>query len=237
MPLGTQVGLDILGRILRNDVSAGTFWEELGSGVLNSVVAGDLNVSLHNADPVAGTQDTAEITWAGTQPYARQPVTREALSWNETSGRFVINVDVDFGANLSADPTQATHFSLGTRLTGPGFVVLTGPMSFEISRPFTVDNSLSGSKIIVPGHSFFVNAQVQFREDIGGAGLPSGINSSGFWFVVTADSDGIGIASTQGGSALPLGDGSGRCARSDVFDISPGGTVLIPAGSLTAMIG
>ncbi len=237
MAIGSATALALMGFLLRNDDTAGTFWSELGSGVLPSVIAGDLFFALHVADPVFGSQDTDELAWLGTNPYARQPISREMLSWNEDAGTFVLNADIDFGIKDDAGTLQASNFSIGTRLTGPGFIVLTGPMSFETSRPFVVDNSLDGNRLIIPGHQFFVGAQIQFREDIGGSGLPSGINSSGFWFVVSVNPDGIQISATAGGAALPLGNGSGRCALSDVFVIIEGNNVLIPSGSLTVAIG
>lgn len=96
------------------------------TGVRGSTVAGSLYVSLHTADPgEAGDQTTSEVAYGS---YARQAVARAsgAGGWN-VSGNAANNVDaITFPLGTSGSVVNATHFGVGTSVSGAGKLLYKG---------------------------------------------------------------------------------------------------------------
>ena len=90
----------------------------------------NLFVALHTADPgEAGVQTTSEVAYTG---YARVPVARSVAGWVVTGGQVVPAADISFPA-ASGGTASATHFSVGTALSGAGKVLYKGPATPTIS--------------------------------------------------------------------------------------------------------
>ena len=104
-----------------------TDWANIGDagGLQNSAAAGSFYIALHSADPgEAGDQTTSEISYTG---YAREAVSRGA--------GFTVTVDtvsnaaiVQFG-ECTAGSAIASHFSVGTGLSGAGSIIYRGALS------------------------------------------------------------------------------------------------------------
>ena len=103
-------------------------WELVGdaSGLQPSATAGSFYVALHSSDPgEAGDQTTNEVSYTG---YARVAVARSAAGWS-VSGATVSNVGtVQFG-ECTAGTATASHFSVGTALSGAGSIIYSGSRS------------------------------------------------------------------------------------------------------------
>lgn len=103
-------------------------WELVGdaSGLQPSATAGSFYVALHTADPgEAGDQTTNEVSYTG---YGRIGVPRTAIYWS-VSGATVSNISaVQFG-ECTAGSATATHFSVGTALSGTGSIIYSGSLS------------------------------------------------------------------------------------------------------------
>lgn len=100
------------------------------NGLLGSVGDGDLYVSLHTSDPgEAGDQETNEATYGD---YARVAVTRAGGGWTVTADSVSPAVDIDFPEATSGVET-ATHFAVGTDISGAGKILYSGAISPEIS--------------------------------------------------------------------------------------------------------
>lgn len=103
-------------------------WELIGdaSGLQPSAVAGSFYVALHTADPgEAGDQTTNEVAYTG---YARVAIARTAGGFSVASAT-VSNVStVQFG-ECTAGTATATHFSVGTALSGVGSILYSGALS------------------------------------------------------------------------------------------------------------
>jgi len=105
-----------------------TDWAGIGDagGLQNSATAGSFYIALHTADPgEAGNQTTSEVAYTG---YARVAVARSGSGWSR-SGSTMSNVStVQFG-ECTAGSATATHFSIGTDLSGAGQIVLSGALT------------------------------------------------------------------------------------------------------------
>jgi hypothetical protein len=100
------------------------------TGVRGSTAAGSLFLALHSADPgEAGNQATSEVSYTG---YARVPVARSAAGF-VIAGNSVSPVsDVTFG-ECTAGTVTATHFSIGTVVSGAGMVLYKGTLTPSIA--------------------------------------------------------------------------------------------------------
>ena len=105
-----------------------TDWAGIGDagGLQNSATAGSFYIALHTADPgEAGNQTTSEVAYTG---FARVAVARSGSGWSR-SGSTMSNVGtVQFG-ECTAGSATATHFSIGTDLSGAGQIVLSGALT------------------------------------------------------------------------------------------------------------
>ena len=92
--------------------------------------ATNLYVSLHTADPSAGTQATSEATYGS---YARVAVARTSGGWT-VSGNGVSNTaEVQFPASSDATSETITHFGIGTTVSGATALLYAGTVSPNIS--------------------------------------------------------------------------------------------------------
>jgi len=103
------------------------------TGLRGSTTAGSLFVSLHTADPgEAGTQSTSEIGYTG---YARVAVARAGGSW-AVSGTAPTQVApvaaVTFGQMTAGVGGTATHFTIGTDVSGAGKPLYKGTVTPNI---------------------------------------------------------------------------------------------------------
>lgn len=99
------------------------------TGLRGSTVAGSLHVSLHTADPgEAGTQATSEVTYTS---YARVAVARSGAGWTVTGNSVVPAAAITFPAGTGGSGT-ATHFGVGTALSGAGVLLYSGTVTPNI---------------------------------------------------------------------------------------------------------
>jgi hypothetical protein len=86
------------------------------TGLRATLVAGNLYVALHTADPgEVGSQATNETTYQG---YLRAAVPRSALGWTVTGNAVVNAADVEFPVCTGAPFDAITHFSVGIASAG-----------------------------------------------------------------------------------------------------------------------
>lgn len=122
---------DLLSLILHN-LNAASIGD--AGGLRGSVVAGNLFVSLHTADPgEAGAQNTTEATYTG---YARVAVVRSSAGFTLGAGTWSNAAAVNFPA-ATGGSNVLTHFGIGTDATLAGKLLLKGafgtPASLTVS--------------------------------------------------------------------------------------------------------
>ena len=95
-----------------------------------------LYVALHTADPTeSGVQSSSEISYTG---YARVAVARSGAGWT-VSGNAATNAAAITFPQCAGGSGTATHFSVGTRMTGAGELLYIGALdaSLAISNGIT----------------------------------------------------------------------------------------------------
>lgn len=103
------------------------------AGLQNSAAAGSFYVSLHTADPgETGTQTTSETAYTG---YARIAVARTAGGWTCSGATVVNTAEVLFGTCTASPGAAATHFGIGSDVSGAGNLFFSGALgaSYSIS--------------------------------------------------------------------------------------------------------
>ena len=99
------------------------------TGVRGSTTAGSLYFSLHTANPTdVSDQTTSEVTYTS---YARVAVARSAAGWTVTGNAVAVDANVTFPAGTGGSGT-ATHWGLGTDVSGVGKMLFYGPISPSI---------------------------------------------------------------------------------------------------------
>lgn len=99
------------------------------TGLRGSTTAGSFYVSLHTADPgEAGDQTTNEI---GYTSYARVAVARSGAGWVVTGNSVSPAANITFPAGTGGSGT-ATHFGVGTALSGAGVLLYSGTITPSI---------------------------------------------------------------------------------------------------------
>lgn len=89
----------------------------------------NLYIALHTADPgEAGNQTTSEI---GYTSYARVAVARTSGGWTVTGNSVSPAATISFPAGTGGSGT-ATHFSVGTAISGSGKILYSGSISPNI---------------------------------------------------------------------------------------------------------
>ena len=107
-------------------------WANIGdaAGLQNSAAAGSFYISLHTADPgEAGTQTTNEISYTG---YARVAVNRAGSGWTLTAQTISNAALVQF-AQCTGGSGTATHFGIGTDLSGAGNLLMKGALTSSLN--------------------------------------------------------------------------------------------------------
>jgi len=106
----------------------------------------NVHASLHTADPgTAGDQSTSEITYTS---YARVAVLRTSGGWTVTANSCSPLAAITFPAGTGGSGT-ATHFGLGTLLSGAGVRIYSGTVTPNIVCGNGVTPSLSTASTIV----------------------------------------------------------------------------------------
>jgi len=86
-------------------------------------------VSLHSEDPLINpspVQTSGEINYTA---YARQAVTRDATGWEVSGGICRPEETIEFPVVAGVtSPVQATHFGVGTLITGAGKLLFAGKL-------------------------------------------------------------------------------------------------------------
>lgn len=104
------------------------------TGLRGSSTAGSVYISLHTADPSAGTQTTNEATYTG---YARVAVTRTAGAWTTASGATENTSDITF-AECTGGSDTITHAAVGVASgAGAGLILYVGTVSLAVSSGIT----------------------------------------------------------------------------------------------------
>jgi hypothetical protein len=109
-----------------------TDWANIGdaAGLQNSATAGSFYISLHTNDPgEAGNQSTNEASYTG---YARVAVARTAGGFTLTTSTISNTALVQFPQCTGGSAT-ATHFGIGTDLSGAGNLLFKGALSSSLS--------------------------------------------------------------------------------------------------------
>ena len=109
-----------------------TDWANIGDagGLQNSAAAGSFYISLHTADPgEAGSQTTSEVAYTS---YARVAVARTAGGWTRSVSTISNTALVQFPQATGGSAT-ATHFGIGTDLSGAGNLLLKGSLNASLS--------------------------------------------------------------------------------------------------------
>ena len=117
---------------LMNLLFLNTDWANIGdaAGLQNSAAAGSFYVSLHSSDPgEAGNQSTNEISYTG---YARVAVARTAGGFTLTPSTISNTALVQF-AQCTGGTATASHFGIGTDLSGNGNLIFKGALTSSLS--------------------------------------------------------------------------------------------------------
>lgn len=107
-------------------------WANIGDagGLQNSAAAGSFYISLHSSDPgEAGNQSTNEIAYTG---YARVAVARTAGGFTLTTSTISNTALVQF-AQCTGGTATASHFGIGTDLSGNGNLIFKGALTSSLS--------------------------------------------------------------------------------------------------------
>jgi hypothetical protein len=169
--------------------------------------ATNLYVSLHNADPgEGGNQTTNETAYTN---YARQAVARTTGGWtvSGTDPTQVVNAATITFPQCGATGDTLTHWGIGLSLSGAGTLLASGPIG-PVAGPyleFTCTSASPGS-MTVPGSAFAVNDRVSVYHTPTGT-LPTGFTEGTVYYVGTVS--GITVTlSTTAGNANPVNTSS-----------------------------
>ena len=96
-------------------------------GLLASAVAGNLYVSLHDADPgEAGDQSTDEVDYTN---YVRKAVARSGAGWVVTDNAVNPADPITFATGGSGTSPTATYFGIGSSSVGAGKLLYSGAIT------------------------------------------------------------------------------------------------------------
>lgn len=99
-------------------------------GLRGSTTAGNLQVSLHTANPTdTGNQASSEATYTG---YARVAVARSAAGWTVAAGVGDNDSAITFG-QCTAGSSTVTHFGLGFNSSGTGSLDIWGALTASLA--------------------------------------------------------------------------------------------------------
>jgi hypothetical protein len=101
-------------------------------------------IALHTADPgEAGTQTTSEAAYTG---YARVSVTK-ATGWTDGGSNFSNAALLQF-PQCTAGSATATHFSVGTVLSGAGQILYSGALSASLNISSGIQPQFSAAALV-----------------------------------------------------------------------------------------
>lgn len=124
MGKGTTFDNDIL-KLIFTAVAIANIADNAASSPLTN-----LFVSLHTADPSAGTQNTSEIAYTS---YARVTLARTAGGWTVTGNSVSPAADITF-PNPTGSPGQVASFAaVGTLVSGAGKVLYAGALTPNVT--------------------------------------------------------------------------------------------------------
>lgn len=120
----------------------------------------------------------------------------------ERSVRIIRNAALlDFPAATPAAWSEALFASVWSASTA-GTCYLTGPLSSELPRVFTLDDATADT-IEIPAHGY-VNTDRVFLQQFAGVALPGGLVKDTVYFVVSATTDDFQLSATSGGAAIAI---------------------------------
>jgi hypothetical protein len=121
-----------MGNTWENDLQKLTFQAVAIANIADNAASAPLTnlyVSLHTADPgEAGSQTTSECAYTS---YARVAVARTTGGWAVTNNSISPVANVDFPAATGGSET-ATHFGIGTAVSGAGKLLYSGTIAPNI---------------------------------------------------------------------------------------------------------
>ena len=197
------------------------------NGLYGSDTAGQLYVSLHQADPGAGgNQSSNEANYTG---YARVGVARSGSGWSVAGGQVSNAGTVTFPA-CGGGTNTLTHFGVGTDASGPGLLLYSGPLA---ATYFEFTGLIAATTIVAPGNSLDLGDPVELLVFLG-ASLPGGLATATIYYVHSDPTTGtFGLSATAGGGAITLTtSGSGLIAKVNELSVSSGYTPSFAAGDL-----
>lgn len=119
------------------------------AGILGSLVAGSLYLSLHTADPTEeGNQQSSEIAYSG---YSRAPVARSSAGFTVTASSVVLTAAISFPVGTAGTSPTATHFGLGSSSSGTGKLLYAGAIAVPIVCGNTITPQLGTGTTITEG--------------------------------------------------------------------------------------
>lgn len=127
MSASNQMEADINALLFNNTAFTGV--GDAG-GLLPSVGAGSLYVSLHTGDPgEAGDQTTSEATYTS---YARVAVARSGAGWT-VAGNAVSNAAAITFPKCTGGSNTVTYFGIGTASSGAGKLLWSGALTSSLA--------------------------------------------------------------------------------------------------------
>jgi hypothetical protein len=205
-----------------------TNWTSIATGT----GATNLYLSLHNADPgTGGNQTTSETAYTN---YVRLAVARSTAGWTVGGSAPTVNVTnagtVTF-AQCGASGDTLTHVGVGLASSGAGTLLLSAPIGPGAGYGFTCTLASPGV-MTIPGSSMSLNGRVSVYADASAA-LPSGFTEGTVYFVGTVTGTTVTL-STTAGNANPVntaGAGSGIAIVQNPLAVSNGVTPSFGAGA------
>lgn len=105
-----------------------TTWATMAQNAASSPLT-NLYLSLHSADPIAGTQATSEATYTS---YTREAVVRTSSGFTVTANAATLASNVNFPAGTGGSDT-ITNFGLGVAATSTTALITTGTVTPNIT--------------------------------------------------------------------------------------------------------
>lgn len=191
-----------------------------------------LNADAFSVTTVAVQLHTGEPGEAGTSNVATETDRTVATFAAAAAGACASDADITWTA-VAATETY-THISLWDNATpAAGNCLWTGPLGVGTKNP-----AVAGADDIFLsyGHGFTDNMRVQMLA-LEGATLPTGINGTTLYFVITDETDSFQVSLTQGGAAVNVTAGGEAIVQRVVpVDILIGQNFTIPSGQLVVSL-
>jgi len=176
--------------------------------------------SIHNAIPSdAGTNEIS----GGSPAYARK-----AIGWDAASGG-VMNKDATDPVFDVPAGTEAAFMGLWSALTAGvfyGFMPINGgDISGVAVTDGTADSATSRAHGLTDDDRVFLRAAH-------GEALPTGLDASTVYYVVSATTDTFQLSATQGGAAIDIGAGEFHFQRVTIQTYTVQGTMTVDTASI-----